>query len=496
MPYELAWVGRHQKIAAWAAAFLLFLVLNDVQDVQTFYWDADFYWHLSRVRALLHFPSVMRGYFYPLMLAPSRLLCDLFPDWGYGPFRVISSTVYAYVLTGPLPEFYQTAFGRQTNLIRRMIVPVLVAVIYPGLVVTTLSDLPAACLMLGSMVCAMRSVAAEGRSLTRHGLLLLSGMLAYGAYNTRTIYLFAAALMLPAVPFILYRARGNLLRLAALSSMILGIVMAAIPQLLINVKNQGAWSPAVIATVQGKSLFASQLLWGITFQRYETTIDPSVPGPEVYYPDVAGQRLHDALHIDADSFTVADYLGIVVHHPLDFAGIYGRHLVNGLDVRDGAAYTRVQSASRNGFAFCNFLVVFLGSALLLTAAWAHPPVDGPSRICWTWACMSLMPVLMIVPGAIETRFFLPLHLAFYSAIAFSAEPRRIAVALRRHWLPIAAAFGVSAAIFFAITLNTMASVEYGPHRVHIPAPVSSKSDSTFGRCPGCDWVPPLGWSKA
>ena len=464
MSDAVPWLRQHPRSAAFGAAFLLFLVLHDFMDVQKFYWDADFYWHLSRIRALLHFPPVMRGYFYPLLLAPSRLLCDLFPDLGYGPFRVISSAAYAYTLTVLLPEFYRTVFGGRVSLARRMGVPVLVAAIYPGLIVTTLSDLPAVCLMLGSIVCAMRSL--EGSRSARHGLLLLSGLLAYGAYNTRTIFLFPALLVLLAVPLILYRDRSRL-RLAALSSMLIGVTIAAVPQLLINVKNGEGWSPAVIATVNGKSLFASQLLWGITYQRYETTVDRSVPGPEVYYPDRAGQRLRESAGIDEGSFTVAGYLRLVAHHPLDFAGIYGRHFVNGLDVRDGEAYTTSQSTSKDGRAFCNFMVVLLGASLMWAAAYMHPPADVEARTRWFWTLVALLPVAMIVPGAIETRFFLTLHLAFYSVIAFSSEAARMATAFKRHWLVITLAFSMAASVFFSISLETMADVEYGPQHVHL-----------------------------
>ena len=466
MSYGLAWLQKHPRSTAFSAAFLLFLVLHDLMDVQEFYWDADLYWHLSRVRALLHFPAVIRGYFYPLILAPSRLLCDLFPNLGYGPFHVISSIVYAYVLAVLLPGFYHTVFGGRLSFARRMVVPVLVAVVYPGLIVTTLSDLPAVCLMLGSIVCAIRSAAADKRGSGRHGLLLLAGVLAYGAYNTRTIFLFPASLVLLAVPLVLYRGPGRP-RFAALSSMVIGIAIAAAPQLLINVKNGAGWSPAVIATAGGKSLFVSQLLWGLSYQRYETTIDRSVPGPEVYYPDRAGQRLRNSVRTDDESFTVADYLGLVARHPLDFAGIYGRHFVNGLDVRDGEAYTTRQSTSRDGLAFFNFLVVFLGASMMLTAAFMHPPADSASRERWFWAIVALLPVVMIVPGAIETRFFLALHLAFYSVIAFSGDAAGIFATFRRHWLVITLVFGMTAGMFFSVTLAAMADVEYGPHHVHL-----------------------------
>lgn len=472
---KLEWLERHQRVAAFAVAFALFMMLHYVENVSEFRWDAGTYWRLSNLHSLRHFPVVIRGYFLPVLLVPSRYMFDI--GWGYSAFHLLSSAAYAYMLAVVLPGWYQVVFGGRVTFWRRLIVPLLTAAIFPGLIVYPLSDLPAVCIMLGAIVCAMHSVTQGDKSLARYGLLLLCGILIYGAYDTRTIFLFPALFVLLAVPLVVYRRHDGKARLIALSVVIVGVAIASIPQMLINVKHHGKWSPVVMTTAEDKSLFARQLLWGLTIQRYETSIDKSVPGPEVYYPDAAGQKLYNTLGIDEDSFTVADYLRLLVVHPMDFAGIYGRHFMNGLDVRDGEVYVGVQSVTRDGFASFNFLVVFLGFSVILVSAFKNPPVDEQSSIRWFWAAVALTPVLLIIPGAIETRFFLALHLAFYSAIAFGTDVSRITVTLRRHWLIVLLAFGMSGGIFFSLTLDAMADVEHRHDRVHVPAPTDMPDDS-------------------
>lgn len=448
------WLDGRQRAAAFLTTFVIFLVLHAVENVNWFRWDAGDYWSLSTL--LLDFPGGdIRGYFFPLLLVPSRYVSDLFPHWTYLGFRLFSSLAYAYVLAVVLPGFYSTLFGGCVTFRRRLVVPLLVAAIYPGLIVYPLSDLPAACLLLCAFVCSLQAMAADG-GFKRHGLLLASGLLAYGAYNTRTVFLFPALLLAVALPLVLCHGGGWKIRLSAALAFMIGVGIAGTPQLLINVKNHKGWTPAVITTTNGESLFAHQLVWGMTIQRYETTIDPSAKEPGVHYADRAGQQLANSLNV-TENLSVADYLKLVVRRPLGFAGIYGRHLVNGLDVRDGDEYTKQLSQGRNGTAFGNFLVVFTGLSIMLAALARHSPWNGGDAMRLVWAFIWLLPVLMVIPGAIETRFFLPLHLAIYSAIAFNAEPRNMAGALKSHGLVIILAFFLSASVFFAMTLDTMAS---------------------------------------
>ena len=72
----------------------------------------------------------------------------------------------------------------------------------------------------------------------------------------------------------------------------------------------------------------------------------------------------------------------------------------------------------------------------------------------------LLPVAAIVPGAIETRFFLPLHLLAYCVIAFCFDVDALRQMARRYAVPLGVIAVASAGTFFAITTSTMASISY------------------------------------
>lgn len=461
-----AWLDKNQKTLAWATASILFILLNYLKGVTRFPWDAGQYWGLSTLTSLFTTPNEIRGYFYPLLLSPARFISDSVPALGYAPYRILSSLVYSYVFTNLLPDFYNSVFGGRLGFWRRLAVPVLLAVLFPGLIIYTLSDIPALALMLGSLASARRSAHGESSPAGRYGLLILAGLLAYGAYNTRTIYLFSVLLAIPAVAIVIYRGYPLQMKLSAISCFLIGAFIASVPQMYINAETHGTWSPAVISGSQPGSLFAEQLLWGITVQRYETTYDRPPHGPRVFYMDPAGEQLFLTEKISAASFGVGDYLGLVLRHPVDFLGIFGRHFVNGLDVRDGDSYISGKSTDRADMAFINFLVVFAGFAIICIAAVAYPPTDKQGTERYFWGFLSLLPVFAVIPGSIETRYFLPLHVGIYSAIAFNGDMALISNVCRRHWLVLLAALSLSAAVFFSVSTATMSNMQYNYPKVY------------------------------
>ena len=220
-----------------------------------------------------------------------------------------------------------------------------------------------------------------------------------------------------------------------------------------------------------RSLFASPLRWGITLQRYETSIEPTAPAPCGNYLDRAGADLLAREAVAKAGFRVRDYLRLVARHPFDFAGLYGRHVVNGLDLRDGEVYLTGPSRLRNGRAAFNFAMLFLAAWLALlhgrragsgAPGGAAAPRALPGRHGADLALLSLaavgLPVAAIVPGATETRFFLPLHLLAYCTIAFRWDAQALRHSLLRRPVTVPLVFGAALVVFLAITLGTMASV--------------------------------------
>ncbi len=455
---------RYQAPLASAFAILLLLALHRSFNFVTPHYDAGEYWKLAALDQLYDLPS-LRGYVFPVLLAPVRYLTSI----GSSPmlmYRGSMSLIYGVLLTTVLPAAFQQAFGGKITLARRLVPVVLLAAVFPGLLMYPLSDLPALLLTFSALLCLLW--ARDPASSMRQFLCRLfgAGFLLGAAYNTRTIYLFAAIPLSVLAALAIRRqwAQKSFPPWLGVTLFLLGLLTVSLPQLVINQRAHGVNSFAVQSLVNSRSLFANQLAWGMTLQRYETTLDDAL-GVRVYYFDPAGARLLERVAGGGDLFTLSYYLKVASRNPLDFLALYSRHVINGLDVRDGLVYTHKPSPKRNMTAFVNFLVLAL-AVLVAASVRRHPgqPVSsgfgqGSGRQALSLAVL-IFPVAAIVPGAIETRYFLPVHLLAYCVIAMHFDSAK----LRRMWSlhagSILLALAVAAGVFFAVTLNTMANIQY------------------------------------
>ncbi len=255
--------------------------------------------------------------------------------------------------------------------------------------------------------------------------MLFAGIAAYGAYNTRTIYLFTIALLTLLIPTLAFKNSTTARKTIAALAFILGSAIAATPQALINMKYLGSPTPLVVSNINNSSLFANQLKWGITIQRYETGYDTKsgVIFP-VFYLDPTGEELFRNHEIGNSKATVPGYFKILLSEPISFLKIYIKHFINGLDVRDDDTYTRIRSKENNLRSLASLSISIYGLYCLICLVFRRSTTSNASaahdkiafRLIWVIAI--ILPVIAIIPGAIETRFFLPLHLMAYCAIAF------------------------------------------------------------------------------
>lgn len=437
------------KTHSFCIVFLILIIIHQVHNINDFPFDSNTYWLLSTSTSVANFPNVVRGYVYAYLLFPIHALSDAINDSSRIVFRIATSAIYAYLLTGPIATFFLQCFGGHLTAIRRILFASLTISIFPGLFLYPLSDIPAA---LALIIAISLADCAERKNWL--AFLLFSGAAASAAYNIRTIYLFAFIALMLIIPFVFLRSKSWSNRGLGLVAFVLGAFIVALPQMTINKRIHDVATPLVFATVNGKSLMSTQLFWGITIQRYETYNGGDTPAPSLYYRDPAGialRSLDESLLSDAP--TVADYISLVAKHPVQFLGIYGRHFINGIDVRDGLVYVKKPSANKSIVAFLCYSLFFFGTLIFCTrqnTRWIEVAYLAPL----------LIPVLAILPGAVETRFFMPLYLVLFGAITTQFEWFAFSTLLKRHWMPILAAYMLFAAAFLAITTAAMACVSY------------------------------------
>jgi len=453
---------NHQSSLACIVSFAILMALHRSYDIRGMQFDAGQYWALAVPSVLVNMPSP-RGYVFPALLVPLRYLCDVLPNPDL-VFRLGLSAVYAVALALLVPAAFQQAFGGKVTFVRRLVPVVLLAAIFPGLLLYSLSDLPALLLALGGLCLALRGTQ-QATAARFAGMLAASGALMAAAYNTRTIYLFALAALLTLLAIRGPRVRTAFPRWLGIAAAVAGIVAVSLPQLVINKRTTGVASLGVQSRVDNHNLFSSQLVWGMTLQRYETTISPDAPAPTVFYLDPAGEKLFNDVAAQGDLFSLPYYLKVVALHPLHFLALFSRHAINGLDVRDGIVYTRKPSPLRTRTALFNFAVLALAGWVawsIRARSGSPPPGFRPAPGSWPLSlALLLLPVAAIVPGAIETRFFLPLHLLAYCTIAFHFHAAGLRQSVQQHGAAIAITLVAAAGLFFTVTRSTMAELQYG-----------------------------------
>lgn len=471
---------------AWAV-FLSGLVLLSVHlwhDVSVFKYDAEVYWLMAILPDAVPIEYMIRGYFFPWVMGR---IAYFFYHLGFNPlaaFKAYSSVVFALGLGLLLPVTYRRLADGQVSWLRSLLLVLVVVAVYPGLIIYPLSDLPAILLMwLGIYwVLCCRDHPPSDAYWIRMVYALAAGVALGAAYNTRTIFLFAICLVVLAVVLQFHQRRHFLIYMA------IGLALSCIPQVLMNQKIHGITSanPAVAFASQNVSLFAQQLAWGVTVQRYETAIGPDQSGrepsrPGLIYADpdgvqltkdiaVAAYPLANGLTTASSAVTnVSDYLKIVLKHPVDFAALYVRHFVNGLDVRDGTVYVRESSPDKKITSLACITLVLLsllsikaGRAdrnTLVTTTPLTPAQFKPVRHSYLLTGALVIASLAVVPGAMETRFMLALLLYLWVAGIGHASWGSIAAELRRYgWIY----FGIAVVVypsFYFITENTMESLQ-------------------------------------
>lgn len=434
--------------AAFALFAALLFVAHRKHAIEFFPYDSSTYWALAVDPWSLPASAFIRGYFFPGVLGGWVAALSAIGISQVDAFRLFSSLVYSAALTVLLPETYRLLAGGQTNLARRLCPALALALLFPGLFLFPLSDVPAALLMWTAVMLLLRSAApTASRPLV---LALLAGCAAGAAYNTRTIYLFSVGLL---VLGLLLQARARWRELCCFA---LGAVLIGVPQLALNLRmhDKASFDPTV--SYVGGNLFLKQLVWGMGVQKYETYMVDGIGG--LTYPDPAGTRLQAKIAKEDTIDTVPAYLLAVVRNPMPFLGLYGRHFVNGLDVRDGRVYVTHPPDGKTLTSFACISVLLLATLALVAGSSGGGAQLPHAVLRWTCVGALVLPALLAIPGAVETRFLLPLHMFLYVAAAGTWSTAAIGASLRSRPLLIAALALLAYATFFAVTQNTLAQV--------------------------------------
>lgn len=412
-------LGLSTSLTAFAAAFMLVLIVALVQGPKHFYYDSASYWSLGSTFtshghfSLTNFDSPLRGYILPLAY---RGLEEFAVGLGWTDsstvklFNVILFSLIGAVL---IPQLAEIAWPeRRWSVPRRLSAVALLLIFWSGYLNFPLSDLPAFTMALLAVVAASRPYSAWR--------MLLLGVATAVTVDMRPSYVLLIPIVFALAAWGLFERRDRG-RNPARSALYLGLAIASfavvsLPQSLSAHRHFGTYS-FVPGSADGLEYL--QLTEGIRIQLYGTYIGPAY-GPQMNYVDEAGNALLRE-QPNRQIRSMSQYFGMIVDHPLTFAGIFARHIVNGLDVRYSTPFTerlRTDWWLRIG----GFALIFAG---LLRVLWPKGRRSlGPTF--WRYPAAILACCLVVPPTAVETRYMLPVFILSYMLVLTPGWPTPIA----------------------------------------------------------------------
>ena len=401
--------NRYLFIALMVGAFLLFFIaqmlfgktydefIYDLEEYQRFgdsiFQTGDF--------SFLHMQTDFRGWLYPFIMGITHKVLG-----GIISLRIVLSLLYSL-------SFVYLSFSfsgmMYKNLNTKHVVVLLTGflvttfVFFRGLIFYPLTDLPAACCcVLGA--CFINSSLNANKRMLKLVYSLCAGGFGYAAYNIRSIYLFSLVLFFLLLICREIRFKHILDMLGEGFMYLAGTVIVAVPQIFINYK----WYEKFSVFINNRNLYANQLFWGLQYTRYETYIgeqDIAKTTAGLRYMNDVGTKLLDYYYRNGyREQMVTDYLELAVTFPLDFLKIVIEHVITILTPLYPEVF--ISNLHQN-----KVLLVVLSTFLFFWACLVVLYLIN-KKCFWVqiWCLSLLIPAVVIVLGALETRFGLLLNI--------------------------------------------------------------------------------------
>jgi hypothetical protein len=438
-------------LVPFAVVVVVAFVVALLQGDKPFYYDASGYWGLAQsfvkdgTFSLLNFDNAIRGYLLPLVNHGVQEVGNALSLSEYVQAKLLNAVVVAVVTTILAPALAeQTWPDHRWGVGRRLLLAAVTLVFWRGYLNFPLSDFWA----LGAVLLALIAI---GR-VDRPGWMFVAGLSAAVALNMRPAYLLLAPILALLVAFAWWRGRGAPhagwpKRGIGVALLVTGFALVSLPQSLGAHRHFDTWSfvPGAAGGLQ-----ALQFTEGLRMQRYETYVGHEQASPQMIYIDPTGARILRE-RPNGQVKDGGEYLGVIASHPLQMAGVFGRHIVNGLDARYSTPYVeKIDTGGGRWIRLLGFLLVFVALARVV---WPQARrALGAAR--WRYPAALLAAGATALASAVETRFLLPAYLLSYVLALAPGWPPLLDPAQggwRRYRAPAVVAVGL--VVFFAVVLH-------------------------------------------
>ena len=416
--------GYNKKIYSFFIGALLILLYLIVVNMRNFVGDAGDYWISAEQYGfenfqLINYNSSIRGYLFPLILYFVQRLAQIAGIEGVVVYWIIVSLFFSFTFQVAFPDIVTRCMGNtfSYSLWGKLIFLIIIIYMFKGMFIYPLTDLWALSILICAIWCMLK---AENKEMCVGGVMAaIAGSLFAATYFFRPVYL--VSLVIAGIIVIIDMVRAKKMIYV---SFFAGVILVAVPQMLINHHNFDTWSPVVQTQLfyeDDKSLFLKQLEWGITVQKYETNLDTeNYPEVAMRYPENIGVKLLEEEEMEGfDSYW--EYICFCFRHIADVCTIYLKHLFNGIDIVYNDIYIYKVYKNRFFIQWLNYTMIFAGINALFQnhKQWDRKQIGW--ILCW------IAPIILVIPTAVETRFFVGvLTLLYFLAIQlFTQEKRKI-----------------------------------------------------------------------
>ena len=445
--------------------FLVFLVFGFYKGIKVYYHDSIYYWTVADTILtdgglnLQAFPETFRGYLLPTLFSLIKNLTNTVLGSEIIGYRLFSSLLMSLLLGMILPYLTDIPIDTYRKAAGLLVCTGIALYFWGDFLQYPSSDMPAMVFMCGGTALLKYLLLHMGERKWDLLIALGCGGCLYAAYNTRAAYLYAVIVLgiyflvktiravVPGTTVSPDIIRGNKLTgyITVVLAITAGAALAAFPQMLINGQYTGVFTPRVMTEAlfgYQKSLQSTQVFWGISSSRYETYVGSYAvyPSPGIGFPDTAGSLIMAREGITAENFTYLTLIKLFLKYPLDFCGIYAKHLVGLLTPFFGDSFVHEIFAPKTLRVFLIALLWITGGLGLVVSS-KHWKTDN---VIYLAALM--VPGLLQMFGAPEIRFFIVIHFLFYFYLGCGMDVGELAAACKKYSVQI---FPACMVIFFA-----------------------------------------------
>lgn len=393
--------AKYNEIIAFVVLFVgMFCILLVFGDTQLYY-DDGLYWSLGKSYDWnsTNLNIAFRGYLLPLIFFIAYKVGMIFGNEFIGlwllssiTFSILHTVVFRRV-TGMLGINTE---DRNFTTLCGAIAGCANAVLFRGLYKYALSDIYAFLFLLLTIIVFGDLLKCDRiKPISRIVSSFVLGYLLYGMYNIRTVYLYISILLI--IVFLVVHCMIEYRKYSyEVFMMILGILTGMFPMIRLNRVLFGkiSWK------IPTDELALFHIKSGISLDRYATYVgdEARYSSVSMFFYDKLGQKILEYEGIE--EFTSwGEYIKLVFKYPLDFIGIYTRHIISMLYPIFPNQYIKSIDKDKSLLLILTFTLLFLCTVYLIKIY----RFDKKNMVILG---VILFPCICILPGAVESRFFI------------------------------------------------------------------------------------------